>query len=243
MTENHQLNPKMTSPPTHETTKARIITHMNLDHRPSLRLFARYYSHLPLSHAKTAVLIDITCSHLLLESSFGRTLVPFTPPLSSLSDSRGRLVEMHETCLRELQVDGVMVNRFTLPNRWWSVLLFVVCAWCFGTLPLRGLILPESGSVVSRVYSVNGHVPQLARLAYVLAPWTWCGMVIIHGLEARQMIRTRLWTYEVEVFSWVWWCWVGDAFIEGIGAFVRIDELAKEMKQKKEMPAGLAAKH
>ena len=212
---------------------------MNADHAASLRLFARHYSRLPLAHAKTAQLEDINLNHLILSSSFGRTLVPFDPPLKSFGEVRERLVAMHETCIKELDVDGVVLDRFVSPNRWWQIGLFTICSVVFTTLPFRSLIKPETHSVISKIYSLGGYAPWLANFAYTVAPLTLTIMCMIHGYEAWTMARTRMRRYEVEMFNWVWWCWVGDAFIEGIGAFVRVDETVAAMKEKKEKMKGL----
>ena len=147
---------------------------------------------------------------------------------------------MHETCLKELNVDGVMLDRNVPPNRWWQIALFTTCFVCFTTFPLRPLIKPETHSFISAIYSVGGYAPWLAEFTYTVAPLALTGMLCIHGWEATFMTRTRMRRYEVELFSWLWWAWVGDAFVEGFGAFLRIDETVEGMKEKKVSPTGLA---
>jgi Protein of unknown function (DUF2470) len=224
----------MANSPSPEVLESRIITHMNADHSASLRLYARQYSKLPLSHARTATLEDLNLNHLILSSSFGRTLVPFDPPLKTLSEARERLVAMHEYCLKELDVDGTMLQEYRLPNQWWQWTLMIVCGWCFTTLPFRSLIHPSSNSWISSVYSVGGKAPWLAEFAYTVAPLTLGIMLFVHGWEAMTMVRTRMRRYEVEMFSGVWWCWVLDCFVEGVGSFVRVDDTVLKIKEAKE---------
>ncbi len=93
--------------------------------------------------------------------------------------------------------------------------------------------------MISKIYSVGGYAPWLAEFTYTIAPLALTIMLCIHGWEAVIMARTRMRRYEVEMFSWLWWAWVGDAFVEGIGAFVRVDETMERMKEKKVKPQGL----
>lgn len=219
--------------------KARILNHLNADHRTSLRLYARHYSHLPLSHAKTATADDISLDHLILVSSFGRTLIPFTPPLISFSEARERLVSMHEECLRELDVEGVMVDFCPVPDKVVYYVWMAFCSWVVCTLPLGEMVLPESRTWVASVWSVGGYVPGLARLAYQLGPATMWFIGVVHAVEAVVMVRGRLRRCEVEVFSKAWWGWVVDVLLTGFGGMSRFDEVVRGLKEKKERPTGL----
>ena len=111
----HKANATMAAP-TSEAMQTRILNHMNTDHQNSLVLYSRYYSKLPLSHAKTSKLDSINLEHMIIESSFGRCLVPFNPPLESYSEARERVVAMHQECLRGLDVDEVVIDRYSLPS-------------------------------------------------------------------------------------------------------------------------------
>ena len=69
--------------------KHRVLTHMNADHHLSLRLYLQHYNHVPSSGTTSAELLDITTGHMILSSSFGRHVVSFDPPMTSLSEARG----------------------------------------------------------------------------------------------------------------------------------------------------------
>jgi hypothetical protein len=224
--------------PSDEAMKSRILTHMNADHSASLRLYSQHYSKLPLSHAKTSQLTDITPSHLIITSTFGRTLIPFQPPLKSFTEARTRLVAMHEECVRELDVEGVMVESYVLPNRAWMWGMHLFCWWNYITLspPVRHLIL-EPGNLVNAVWSLNGTVPGLAKLAYDLSTLTLGIMIAAHGYEAYKMSE-RLRRVEVEMFGSVWWGWVLDVLSAGFGAFVRLNAVVEGLKGKVEKPEG-----
>jgi hypothetical protein len=225
--------------PSSDAMKARIINHMNADHQASLRLYARHYSKLPLSYAKTAKADDISVDHLILTSSFGRTLIPFKPALKSLAEARERLVAMNEESLKELDVDGTMIDIFPLPDKAVHWIWLGFCSWVIFTLPFRQQIHPDSGSTLSKIWSLGGTAPWLAKLAYTLGPATLWFIGIIHSVEAVVMATGRLRRHEVEMFSGVWWGWIVDVLLMGGGSFMRFDALVKSIKEKKERPKGL----
>ena len=219
--------------PTSEAMQTRILNHMNADHRNSLVLYSRYYSKLPLAHAKTSKLDSINLEHMIIESSFGRCLVPFTPPLKSYSEARERVVAMHQECLKGLDVDEITIDRYILPNSPLQGTLAFLTTWTFATFPFRQQLRPESGSLLSWAWSIGGLFPGIAKLAYLTAPYVLVFMLVLHGAEAAQMARSRLRRHSVETFSGVWWAWVVDTFFEGFGAFQRFDGMVKKRKDEK----------
>ncbi|RMZ85522.1 hypothetical protein DV737_g686, partial [Chaetothyriales sp. CBS 132003] len=126
--------------------RTRILTHMNADHQFSLILYSRYYSKLPLSHAKSSILEDIDLTHMTIQSSFGRCMIPFDPPLKSLNEARERVVAMHQEAIKELDVEDVLIERYVLPDRAWMWAVMALCAWIIVTLspPLQPLLRPET---------------------------------------------------------------------------------------------------
>lgn len=221
--------------PDPEAVKARIISHINADHAFSLTLYARHCNQLPLAMARTARLEAITLDHLIMTSSFGRLLVPFSPPLASLSQAREKLVAMHNDCLAALDVDDVEVTQYRPPNRWWQWGFAVGVTAVLLTFPFRASLRPDSGTWIAWFWSVGGRVPLLAELAYTLQPIVLPATLVIHVLEARHMISGRLRRFSVENFSTVWWCWVVGVFLEGFGAFMRFDEAVAELREAKGM--------
>ena len=219
--------------PTNEAMQTRILNHMNADHQNSLVLYSRYYSKLPLSHAKTSKLDSLNLEHMIIESSFGRCLVPFSPPLESYSDARERVVAMHQECLRGLDVDEVVIDRYSLPSGPLQCTLAFLTTWTFATFPFRAQLSPESGSLLSWAWSIGGLFPGLARLAYLTAPYVLVFMVVVHGAEAAHMARGRLRRHSVEAFSGVWWAWVVDTFFEGFGAYQRFDGMVEKRRKDK----------
>lgn len=213
--------------------KARIISHMNSDHALSLRLYLMRYCHVPLPGTSTAQMLDITSEHMIITSSYGRHVVPLEPPMKSLMEARERLVAMHNDCLSELGLSDVVLDRYVPPDRAWQWTLSALCALIFATFPFRESLLPESGSVIARIWSLGGAVPGLARLSYTLQPFVLAVMVVLHVGETAWLANTRLKRYWVEVGTAVWWLWVLDCALEGVGCLSRFDRIVSRLEAEK----------
>ncbi|EXJ88099.1 hypothetical protein A1O1_05027 [Capronia coronata CBS 617.96] len=210
-------------PPDAEAIKTRIIKHMNADHSLSLRLYLAQYAHVPLPGTTPAELVDITLEHMIITSAYGRHIIPLDPPMKSLLEARERLVTMHTACLASLDLSDVVVDRYVPPQRLWQWFVCGVCLLIFATFPFRDQLRPESGSLIARAWSVNGTAPALARLCYAVQPGVLGFMVIVHVLEAVWFARTKLRRHWVEAGSAVWWAWIGDCLLEGVGCLKRFD--------------------
>lgn len=224
---------KASSAPSDAAAKARILTHMNADHQLSLRLYLAQYCHVPLSGTTTAQLVDMSLQHMLITSSYGRHVVPLEPAMKSLLEARERLVTMHNACLAELHLSDVVVDRYTAPDRAWQWALSSLCLLILTTFPFRAQLRPESGSAIAAIWSLNGLVPGLARLAYLLAPLVWTFVLLIHAAETLWFASSRLSRHWVEVGSAVWWAWVLDCMLEGGGAIARFDRAVKALEAAK----------
>lgn len=207
---------------------------MNADHSLSLRLYLAHYAHVPLAGTKPAQLHDITLDHLIITSAFGRHTIPLDPPMNSLSEARERLVSMHTDCLDKLGLSDIVVDSYTPPNRAWQWALSALCALIFATFPFRDQLRPESQSVISSIWSIGGWVPQLARLAYTLQPVVLGFMGVVHVAEAVWFANQKLSRHWVEVGSGVWWAWVADCVLEGVGCLKRFEGVVAKEDKKKE---------
>ncbi|KIW94280.1 uncharacterized protein Z519_05596 [Cladophialophora bantiana CBS 173.52] len=213
--------------------KTRILTHMNADHQLSLRLYLQHYSHVPSPGTLSAQMLDITTEHMIISSGFGRHIIQFEPPMKSLMEARERLVTMHELCLKQLDLSDVVVERYVPPDRAWQWMLCGLCVLISTTFPFRESLRLESGSWISKLWSLDGAAPWLARLSYTLAPAVLGVMVTVHCGEAMWFIQRRLRRHWVEWGSATWWCWVLDCLLEGGGCLTRFDRVVKRMEGEK----------
>ncbi|ETI20677.1 hypothetical protein G647_07019 [Cladophialophora carrionii CBS 160.54] len=225
--------PAARGPPDAAAMKNRILTHMNADHQLSLRLYLQHYSHVPSSGTSSAKMLDISTEHMLVESSYGRHVIPFEPPMKSLMEARERLVNMHVLCLEKLDVSDVVVKNYVPPDRVWQWMLSGLCLLILSTFPFRSSLRPESGSVIAKIWSLGGAAPWLARLSHTLSPLVLTTVIVLHAGEAVWFINRRLNRHWVETGTAVWWCWVLDCLLEGGGCLTRFDRVVKRMEAEK----------
>lgn len=225
------------SPPNHDSDlaiKTRITSHMNLSHRPSLSLFLRHYCNVPPSntHPSTTSLETLNLTSLILSSGGKRYFVPLHPPMSSFATSfRSRMKDMHDECLRALDLSDVQITTYLPPQSVMQRVNFLVVVLTFLSFSWRANFIP--GSLFYEMVGL-GHVPGFAGFCRMIQPWLIWGMVGIHALEAVWMVRTRLRRHGVERGCRVWWMWVGTCFIEGAFSFSRMDGMVREGEREME---------
>jgi hypothetical protein len=218
---------------------------MNADHADSLSLFARYYCKLPTAQASTAKLTDIELTHLLISTSStftnyttnrttARNYIPLTPPMSSFSEARERLVAMHNESLAGLGMSEIAVTRYQPPSSPLHLFVFALSLWSWLSFSYRPNLLPTAPvKAIYDFWSVGGYWPGLASLSYFLQPFTISIMLVIHISEAVYLARTRLRKHQVKTGSRVWWSWVMSNFIEGAGALQRFDAIVQDKEEEK----------
>jgi hypothetical protein len=75
---------------------------------------------------------------------------------------------------------------------------------------------------------------RFAHFCYTIQPALITSMLAIHLAEAAWMHATRLRRYNVPLLGRVWWAWMLSTFIEGFGAFQRLDALVREEEAAEE---------
>lgn len=213
--------------------RKRIVDHMNADHQDLLPLFLEVYCLVPRSAAQSAQMEDVSLSELVIRANRTRYRIPFEPPLSSLDDVRQRVIDMRDHCIQTLGLSDIVVREYRPPTGSHAV-LFTVCLATFIAFSRRSNFLPGS-----TLYSVAlSHVPRFAAFCYTIQPLLITTMTAIHLAEAIHLAIKRLRPHRVPLFSWLWWAWVVDDFIEGVGALMRFDALVREERdrQKKHRP-------
>lgn len=234
------LPPLIMVDPKAEAVKTRVLTHMTKDHSDSLALFLNHYCKTatplrPTPPIGTLVLDDITLNHICITHPQGRNLIPIDPPMTSLSESRERLVQMHKSCLTALNMAEFKIEKFALPNKAWQWFTHFITIWTFvvfAMYPARDF-LPGSGSWVSKVYCLGGLWPGLGEFAAYVKDWVLVGMLLIHTAEAAVMARGRLRRYWVPRFSGTWWAWTTATFTGGVAALGRFDDMVREMEEER----------
>ena len=228
-------NPSSTTSNPTTAIQTRITTHMNADHATTLSLFLQHYAHLPAPLSTPARITNIKLTHIILTSPHGQSYIPLVPPMASFADARPRMVAMHQDALRGLGLSDTKVEVYKPPN----TVVQVVVAFLAG-ISFVSFAHPAVLARLRAFWSLAGTAPWLYDLACVLQPYVIVFMVALHGVEAGWMARTRLRRHRVQ--GPVWWAWVGSTFVEGVGAFERIDRMVRE-KEKKQEEGDVNLKH
>ncbi|KAI9852084.1 MAG: hypothetical protein M1838_001881 [Thelocarpon superellum] len=208
--------------------KQRIIQHMNKDHQDSLARFLQFYCRLPPKALANAHLEDITLDHMILTATGHRQLVPFTPPLQDWSETRQRVVQMDQVARDGLGQSDIVITEYQVP-RSFSAVVFAAAlsAFIFFSRPQNAL--PGSWTYDYILY----RVPAFARFLHAIQVPMISFMISLHLAESVWFDRSRLQKYGVPRFTSLWLTWIVSCFIEGVGAFARVDDMVKQQRKAK----------
>lgn len=209
--------------------KQRILSHMNSEHRDSLRRYLEHYNRVSSFSARDAKLTDITFSSMTILSSNGQCTVPIDPPLTSWSQARERVVAMDAEATAGLGRSNITVKKYKRPRGVMAV-VFVAAACTFVVFAKRSNF--EAGSFLYD--NVLKYAPGFAKWCYKIQPLVIYPMATIHGWEAYHMQKSRLEKHNVPFMSKLWWKWVLSTFVEGVGAFMRFDRIVEKEKEMTE---------
>ncbi|KAG5358995.1 hypothetical protein CJU90_3725 [Yarrowia sp. C11] len=233
-----------------EATKARILAHMNQDHKLSLKDYLYHYGGVTATAQIASVtLVDITSTSLVLNYSLEsdhlnlRTLsIPIKPELASLSDAREVLVNMAKTAAGARGYSPFQIKEF----KWVSGLDILVPAavlWTVVGLVDPNLVYKNSKSpfviLVNLLLKAIGPllpfdrdlIPQIAIMAMGeikrrrkdIVKYT----VIIHILESFFFMRPILNKYRVANPTKLYWYLA--CMVEGFPSIKRISKLGKSL--------------
>ncbi|KAG5356061.1 hypothetical protein CJU89_5782 [Yarrowia sp. B02] len=233
-----------------EATKARILAHMNQDHKLSLKDYLYHYGGVTATaHIASVTLVDITSSSLVLNYSLEsdhlnlRTLsIPIKPELASLSDAREVLVNMAKTAAGARGYSPFQIKEF----KWVSgpdILVPAAVLWTVVGLWDPNLVYKNSKSpfviLVNLLLKAIGPllpfdrdlIPQIAIMAMGeikrrrkdIVKWT----VIIHILESFFFMRPILNKYRVQNPTKLYWYLA--CMVEGFPSIKRISKLGKSL--------------
>ncbi|KAL4778946.1 hypothetical protein BJX76DRAFT_342123 [Aspergillus varians] len=210
-----------------QSRKAFIIKHMNTDHARSLSLYLRAYCAISPRAAQSPTLEDLQRTEMIISAQGARYIIPFTPPLTSLSETRARVVAMHKESLRRLNLSDTKVTTYIPPQGTQLVgfALWLAVLVCYSR---RGNFSP--GSLLYEGIGL-GKYPGFAGFSYKWQPWIFWVLAVLHGFEASILLAwMRLRKYGVGVFSRLWWTWVVLGFVEGFPAWMRFDEEVRRIE-------------
>lgn len=222
----------MVQPSSTPDPRTRILNHMNADHQDSLVRYLEHYSSLPSRTARHARLTDISLTSMTIATS--RTSIyriPFDPPLKDWSETRPRVVDMDAECRTSLGRDEITLKDYMLPRRGYQVAVTALCILTYLVMGRRATLAPAEGSVLK---GMSERYPAVFAWLWRVQPWALYPLLVTHVVETVVMDRTRLRRHSVPRLSGLWWKWFVSTFVEGFGAFHRVDEMIAGERKKKE---------
>jgi hypothetical protein len=209
-----------------DAIKTRIISHMNSSHSSSLSDYLQHYNNVPLRAASSAVLIDISLSSLSIRDGSNTIhTVPFSPPLASFADARPRTVAMDTTARHAL---GPRIVTYDPPRGPLAIGIVVGCTLFYSLMVTRVFIVPGTFAYDVLLRWFPGGPDTVLWIVKKL----WPTMLTCHVVETVLLDRWRLQKYRVVRGSGLWWAWMGSCFMEGFGAYQRIDAQVKRQEAK-----------
>lgn len=193
----------------------------------------------PARLTTNAQLFDFSLQGLTIRANETIHKVPISPPLSSYSDARTRLIEMDTECRTALGIRDQTVKRFTGPATTahkvvGGLVLFYVLSYA---ATKGGYVAPGTAAyqILEKFWKVpimgGGAAGYLKLQEKIVVP-----LIAIHAVETVVM-AWRLRNAGVKFNSGLWWKWIGACTIEGIGAHERVSKEikanAKERDEKK----------
>jgi len=206
-----------------------VIKHMNADHGDSLQLYLQAFCGITAREANGASLEDLGLDNLILRAQGTRYLVPIDPPMKDFSEARERLVALRKESLRRLGRSDVTLTEYRAP-RGVQIVIFGLCLFTYVSCFRRSNLLPGAFVYENLGYK---YAPDFAHFVYNIQPLLFPVMVGIHVLESTLLAVLRLKPLGVPFMSGLWCTWVGSCFIEGFGAFQRIEQIVKAERAKK----------
>jgi len=115
-----------------------VCSQMNIQHADSVQDYALYFARLPPTLARTATLTSVSTTKLTLtvtslHGAQSTVNIPLNPPMSSLNDSRDRLIAMADEATEGLGGSRYKVKRWVPPGLVGGVVSTAVCFgyWSF----------------------------------------------------------------------------------------------------------------
>ncbi|OPB39293.1 hypothetical protein A0O28_0049990 [Trichoderma guizhouense] len=219
------------APPSEQEMKSRIITHMNTQHSRELSHYLRHYAGLSARAATASPAIqDMNLAGMTIKTRNGSSYnVPFSPPLSSWAEARPRVIAMDVTAREALGISDIYLTEWARPRGFdWIPLGGVVFYYiCYAGLPL---VAPGTGLWETlRVVFPGG--PEWFLWIVKSIFWIVFG---IHTVEVYLLDKWKLQKHGVPRFSWVWWKWAGNIFVEGVTTWKRLDSIIAAKRAQKE---------
>lgn len=200
-------------------SKARIISHLNADHQPTLSLYLRHYNGLSSYAARDVLMTDISFSEMTFRTRDGKTrAVPFNPPMTAWSEARTRTVEMDKEARAGLGVSSIKITEYEWPKGvfQWSII---------GLIAFASVVYFYRNEIVPGTFVYDELLPFFPgghSWFFNVVRWLPHFVIIVHLGEAIWLDIGWLQKHDVRRGSALWYKWFLSAMVEGGGSIARV---------------------
>ncbi|KAF2768095.1 hypothetical protein EJ03DRAFT_328650 [Teratosphaeria nubilosa] len=208
-------------------TKARIINHMNTDHHDALIRYLQHHHRLSAYTAHPARMSSLDLTSLTIVLPGAKIYhIPFREPMTAYSQAREKIVELDNEARAALGQSEIAIAEFRPPTETQFGLPFLVVLATFVGYSTRAWFVAHGP--VARLLGEG-----FAKFSFVIQPWLFWGMVLIHGVETWWFARTRLARHSVNPRTGVYWKWIATVFVEGVFGMGRFDALVAKKAEER----------
>ncbi|KAK5660704.1 hypothetical protein OQA88_12069 [Cercophora sp. LCS_1] len=230
--------------------KARTIAHMNKDHRTDLAHILQHYNKLSATEAADPEMVDIDLESMTVLTDGGKTtrIVHFEPPMGSFDERRTKLIEMTMKAREALGVvpedDGhghghgtasgkVVVAEWHPPQSLleWAVVVGVLLYFVSFATVRAGWF--DRGTQGWRYLELSPFPGGAKGFRWLVEAMFW-PVVGIHAGEMVLFDIKKTAKYGLKRGSAVWFLWMVNVFVEGVGAFKRFNRVVGRLGKKSE---------
>ncbi|PHH83336.1 hypothetical protein CDD82_2088 [Ophiocordyceps australis] len=209
--------------------RTRIISHMNQSHSRELSHYLQHYARLSPRAASGPLLRDLSLDHMLIYTRAGtRHSIPFSPPLTSWADAKTRIIHMDTVARANLGISNIYISHFEKP-RGIGLVFFIAVAFFLLTSFSTPWIVPGTRAwSILEAYFPGGPAVFCQLHGLLIVP-----VIGIHITECFFFDR-KLRRHGIERWSGLWYLWISSCFMEGVGAFWRLDSIIASKKAQQE---------
>ncbi|PHH66421.1 hypothetical protein CDD81_7476 [Ophiocordyceps australis] len=209
--------------------RARIITHMNQSHSRELSHYLQHYARVSPRAASGPLLRDLCLDHMLIRTRAGTDhSIPFSPPLSSWADAKNRIIQMDTVARAGLGISDIYISHFEKPRGIGLAFFIAVGLFFVASFSLPWIVPTTRAWSVLDAYFPGGPAVFCQLVGLLVVP-----VIAIHITECFFFDR-KLRRHGIERWSGLWCLWISSCFMEGVGAFWRLDSIIASKKAQQE---------
>ena len=179
--------------------------------------------------ARNAKLEDVSLDSLKISTGSKKSFsIPIDPAMTAWTEARTRFASLDAEAVKGLGRSSITIKKFP-PRNGTEMAFFAIAILFFAVFSKRSNF--QSGSVFYGF--VLRYFQGAAKFFEKAQPFIFYPVLVLHLVEATYMGQVRLEKHSVPRYSTLWWKWTLSTFVEGVGAFKRLDKMVKEEEEER----------